>query len=77
MTNTNDNKTDFESKKGKIKRNNWRKLVNIIFMVITLYLLNTYDVFEHTGYIIGFLLLIVWAIIIDNVIDKIFSLFID
>jgi len=77
MANKNDNKIDFESKEGKIKRNGWRELVNIIFIVITLYLLNAYDVFEHTGYIIGFLLLIVWGIIMNYVIDKIFSLFID
>jgi len=77
MANKNDNKIDLESKEGKIKRNGWRELVNIIFIVITLYLLNAYDVFEHTGYIIGFLLLIVWGIIMNYVIDKIFSLFID
>lgn len=72
----NDNKEDFEGKEGKIKRNEWRKLISVAFIVITLYLLNVYNVFDYTGYIIGILLVLVWSLIINYIIDKIFSLFI-
>lgn len=70
-------KNPFESKEEKIKRNEWRKLTNIIFAAITLYLLITYNLFEYTGNIIGFLLVLVWGIAINYLIIKIFSLFID
>src|SRR5699024_3650571 len=42
-----DHKNEFESKEGKIERNKWRKLINIIFVGITLYLLLTYNVFDY------------------------------
>lgn len=43
-----DRKDNLESKEGKIKRNEWRKLISIIFAVITLFLLNAYNVFDYT-----------------------------
>lgn len=72
-----DNKDDFESKEGKIERNEWRKLVNIVLAGITLYLLLAYDVFDYTGNIIGVLLVLVWGGIINYIVKKIFYLFTD
>ncbi len=71
------NKDDLESKKEKIYRNEWRKLISIIFAVITLYLLFIYNVFDYTGYIIGFLLVIVWGLIINFIVNKVFIFFVD
>lgn len=71
-----DKKDVLENKEGKIKRNDWGKVVNIILIVITLYLLNIYDVFEYTGVIMGILLVFVWGILINYLVDKIFYLFI-
>lgn len=45
--------------KGKIERNEWRKLAIIIFAGITLYLLLTYNFFDYTGNIIGVLLVLI------------------
>lgn len=67
---------DFENKKGKIERSAWRKLISVCLALITLYLLNVYHVFDYTGYIIGFLLVVVWGILINYFVNKIFSLFI-
>lgn len=71
------NKDDLESKKGKTDRNEWRKLISIIFAGITLYLLFTYNLFDYTGYIIGFLIVIILGVIINFIIDKLFYFFMD
>ena len=71
------NKGYFESAKGKIERNQWRKLINIIFALITLYLLITYNLFDYTGNILGFLIVIVWGGLLNYIVKKLFSLFIN
>lgn len=68
---------DFDSKKKKIERSQWRKLISIVLAGITLYLLFTYDIFDYTGYIIGFLLVIIWGILINYMVNKTFALFIE
>lgn len=65
-------KDSLESKEGKIERNEWRKLINIIIAVITLYLMIAYNVFDYTGYIIGFLLVVVWGGIVNYIVKKSF-----
>jgi len=72
-----DHKNEFESKEGKIERNKWRKLINIIFAGITLYLLLTYNVFDYTGNILGVLLVFVWGGLINYIVKKVFLLFIN
>lgn len=72
-----DYKNEFESKEGKIKRSEWRKFISIVFTGITLYLLLNYDIFEYTGNIIGVLLVIIWGVTINFIVNKIFALFID
>lgn len=72
-----ENNAGLESKKGKIERNDWRKLISIILAGITLYLLFAYNLFDYTGYIIGLLLVIVWGVIINFIVNKVFYLFMD
>lgn len=73
------NKTNekFGPKEEKIKRNEWRKLISILLAVITLYLLNSYNVFEYTGIGLGLLIVVVFGLLISYAVDKIFSLFIN
>lgn len=68
-------KNEYENKKGKIKRNDWRKLISFVISLIALYILLNYNVFEHTGYVLGLLLVAISGIVINYVIDKIFDLF--
>lgn len=77
MNKNKDKKDGLEDKQGKVERNEWRKLVNIIVAGVTLYILLAYNVFDYTGNIIGVLLVLVWGVIINYIVKKIFSLFMD
>ncbi|WP_080873898.1 hypothetical protein [Oceanobacillus timonensis] len=72
-----DNSNYFESKERKVETNEWRKLINIILLAGVFYLLHIFNVYDHIGFILWLLVLIVSAVIIDKIIRKIFSLFID
>lgn len=72
-----DSKDGFDSKEGKAERNEWRKLVSVILVGITLYLLLTYDIFAYTGNIIGVLLILVWGLILNYIVNRTFALFIN
>ncbi|GGP16873.1 hypothetical protein [Oceanobacillus neutriphilus] len=75
--NEKDNKDYFESKERKIEVNVWRKLINVILLTGVFSLLYIYNVSEHTGFILWLLIFITSAVIIDRIVRKIFSLFID
>lgn len=77
MNKNKDKKDGLEDKQGKVERNEWRKLVNIIVAGVTLYILLAYNVFDYTGNIMGVLLVLVWGVIINYIVKKIFSLFMD
>jgi len=79
MTNNSkdDNKNYFDSKERRVEKNEWRKLINIIVAGVTLYLLLTYNVFDYTGNILGVLLVLVWGGLINYIVKKVFSLFIN
>ncbi|WP_040982527.1 hypothetical protein [Oceanobacillus jeddahense] len=72
-----DNRNYFESKERKIEISDWRKLINVILLAGVFYLLHIFNVDDHIGLIVWLLMLIVSAVIIDKIIRKIFSLFID
>lgn len=64
-------KNEFETQKGKAERSEWRKLINFIVAIITLYLLLNYNILEYTGYIAGFILIMVWGGVVDYIVKKI------
>lgn len=68
---------ELESKEEKIKRNEWRKLISILLAAVTLYLLNIYNIFEYTGLGLGILIVAVFGLVINYIVDKVFSLFIN
>lgn len=70
-----DNKFYFDSIERKVEVNQWRKLINIIIAGVTLYLLLTYNLFDYTGNIIGVLLLLVWSLVMNYIVRKVFYLF--
>lgn len=74
--NKDDNNDYFESKDKKIEVNEWRKLIIIIIAGLTLYVLLTYNIFDYTGNLIGVLLLLIWARIINYIVTKLFGFFI-
>lgn len=75
--NTEKDNSYFESKKRKIEVNKWHQSVNVILAGIILYLLLTYHVFDYTGNILGVLFVLVVGQILNLIVNKIFSLFID
>lgn len=68
---------ELESKEGKIRRNNQRQAITLVLILVVFYFVYTYDFFDHTGYIIGLLLLFLAGRLIHYIIDKIFANFID
>jgi len=74
--NTEKNRTYLEKKK-KIEMNKWRQLINVILAGIVLYFLLTFNVFHYTGNILGVLLVLIVGQILNLIVKRLFSLFID
>ena len=63
-----------EEKEQNIENNKYRMFINCILLFGVLYVYLVYDVMDYTGVIIGLLLILVCAVIIDNVVRVFFRL---